>query len=373
VHIAIINKAQKRTETTAQLLASSVFLSILLGAVGCSFGIVLFVSINSWFGDLEFDLFLIAICILPIIMMNNAIQAIFQISHARNWYTFSFFGFHAIHMVFSLLGIVYFEYDVYIAIRILLFARILSLGVMLIAAIRLFGVSSQIDFHLVSGLLSIGLKAHFASIITFLASRLDLLMLNSITGASAAGIYFVAYSMMTVLLILPNAVRNIMYQKLADEDNVASQLAITLLMTKITFFFMTMIIAFLIVFSEPLIYLVGGREFEGVREALYFLAPGFACVSIPMVLVTFWHTRDMFSVVNRISVVSLILILATNLILIPRFGITGAALSTSVVFIIGSAIHLGVLGKRFGINVFSKVFLIDGNEFEKLRHYGLFR
>jgi len=363
--ISVVNMLQKKQTSYPQVISSGLFLSVVLGifsGIGCY---ILFTFFPKWFGSIGIESIFIIILLIPVIMLSSMLQAVLQMNKTKFWYSYSFYGFQLLHLCFALLAILLYHYDITTALELLLLSKTLHLVVMITVISKKFGIVNKVNFDVVLELLRVGLRAHLSTVVTILANRLDLLMINAISGSSSAGVYFISYSIMSMLLIVPNAIRNIMYQKLAVAES--DTLQATVFMTKISFYLMVFLVLGLLLVSELVLKIIGGDGFQGAREIMFLLAPGFIFLSIPMVLVTLWHTENEFTTVNRISLISFFFVFVFNLALIPIYGAIGAALSTSFVFFLGAMTHILVLSKHYRCNAFKLIFMITGDEISVLK------
>jgi O-antigen/teichoic acid export membrane protein len=83
-----------------------------------------------------------------------------------------------------------------------------------------------------------------------------------------------------------------------------------------------------------------GPHFQGATRALFGLAPGMALYGLVNVMHAFWVGRGRPRLSAFSAVAGAIASVAAGLLLIPRFGLTGAGVG----FACGSVVQLVVLG-----------------------------
>jgi len=240
------------------------------------------------------------------------------------------------------------QYDAYIAMSILLINWILTL---LYTSITLWIKGSKrwtIDKDLFFKMLTTGLVAHFASIVTLAAQRLDLIMVNNILGQREAGIYFLAIMLTGTLTIIPSAVQSVLYPKLA-EAGIQDGTSMTVRIARITFLIMILACAALAVMAWPAVRIVGGLPFMEAVPLILIMLPGVALYSIPVVLAGLWNSRGIFRLLNLSSILMFAFIIAADYFLISLIGLTGAAISALSISGFSLALHLYFLKTVAGI------------------------
>ncbi len=170
------------------------------------------------------------------------------------------------------------------------------------------------------------------SAVDILNSNIDIIFLGQYVGKSEVGIYKVGLSL-SWLFSLPRSIFTIAWAPHIASEYHNSKIRFKILvnrMSKLVFF--SSIILFLIVlfFSQKFIFLVYGGSYSDSSIILLILSSGhFLNISLGMgdvVLKMSGHDKDVAK--SSFLAVSINLILA--FILIPKFGIYGAAISTSV-------------------------------------------
>jgi len=199
------------------------------------------------------------------------------------------------------------------------------------------------------GMLSFGLPYIPAGICMWVLSLSDRYLLTYYTSLEAVGLYSVAYRLgMVMALVLAGfqlAWPQFAYSlEHSDEgDAVYSRI--------LTYLFVTMTAIGLLfsLFREELISLAATDDYLQAAHVIPFIAFAYSFEAIYTVtsLGAVFHRRTLYVALTCLTAAVMNIVL--NIILIPRFGITGAALSTTV-----SYITLSLLMARFS-NKFRKV------------------
>ena len=164
--------------------------------------------------------------------------------------------------------------------------------------------------------------------------RLDQLLLSVWSGVTAAslGNYAVAVSLAALVLPISQAFGSVAFPRIArsaSEEHARRTERVTIVGATIS---SVVIVAVLAAFSSTIVPFVFGRQFSQAVGALWLLAPGAVFLSLNLVLaqVLQGRGRPLFTSVGEgIGAMSTIVLL---LILIPRFGIRGAAVASSIAY-----------------------------------------
>lgn len=180
-----------------------------------------------------------------------------------------------------------------------------------------------------SGLLSFGLKSYAASLMQQLNYRLDLFLVNYFASVGAVGVYSVATGLSESLLILPSAVCFALFPKASSMPRQEAA-AITVSLARRAFWLIAVCGALLCLTAGLLVPLLYGDTFAGAVRAVYLLVPGIAALSFSWIIGAYFEGTGRPQYVAVAVAVGLLFTVALDLLLIPRFGIYGAAAASSI-------------------------------------------
>ena len=188
----------------------------------------------------------------------------------------------------------------------------------------------KFDMALFSRMFRYGLKAYTAAIFAFLVLRFDLLMVNRMIGVEAAGIYSMAVQIADVLYLFPVSIGLVLFPEIAGMKSG------TLAFAKSTARVTAMLLgvgAVGVWFVAPLfIQIAYGTEFIEAATALKWLLPGIWILGINTVFMNYFAGTGMPLITVISPAIALLMNVGLNLILIPRMGISGAALASTVAY-----------------------------------------
>jgi O-antigen/teichoic acid export membrane protein len=200
-----------------------------------------------------------------------------------------------------------------------------------------------------------GSRAIAGTVAERLQFRADTFLVNLIVGVRATGIYSVTSGLAETLWYVPNALGTVMFSRAVDPTADAGRIAAVLTRTTLAVATVTAIPAFAL--GPRLVRLVYGSAFTDAGVALRLILPGIVAYSVVAILSRYIVGRGRPGTGTIILVVGLGANVACNLVLIPRFGINGAAASSSISYIITAIITLAVFRRLSGRGVLETLVL----------------
>lgn len=181
--------------------------------------------------------------------------------------------------------------------------------------------------------LSYGYKAHLSNILTFVNYKADIFLVNLLIGPGAAGSYVVAVQLSERLWLVSQAVSTVLLPRLSelssDEDK---RKVLTSLVVRWVLFITLVGSFFLAIIAFPFIKLVFGVAFLDACFPFLLLLPGVVFMAASRILANDIAARGRPELNMYASCVVVVINIVGNLFLIPRYGISGAAIATSIAY-----------------------------------------
>lgn len=183
---------------------------------------------------------------------------------------------------------------------------------------------------------SFGIKGYAANALGVVSYRADLFILASVASSAAVGQYSTAVAATSLLWVLPSALSDVLYPRVARLNATRDDTALEMVETKSVrhVSLMTIVtVPLLVAALELLLVPVFGAGFRPAIDLALILVPGVALASITGVLVSsvVGRGKPMYSLYAGLAVLPLTLALYVGLI--PRLGASGAALASSVSYL----------------------------------------
>jgi O-antigen/teichoic acid export membrane protein len=184
-----------------------------------------------------------------------------------------------------------------------------------------------------------GLKVHLANMLAFLNYRLDILLVNFFIGPAGAGIYTVAVRVAEQLWVLSSSVGIVLLPRLAglhSTEEIRRQLTpIIARWVTLAGFGMAMTLALIGDWIVPLAF---GAEYAQSAAVLLWLLPGVVVYTWVLVLSPDLQARGRPDLTAWTAAVSLVINVVGTLLLIPSYGVIGAAFASTLSYVMSGVI-----------------------------------
>lgn len=177
-----------------------------------------------------------------------------------------------------------------------------------------------------------GVKAYVAALFAFLVLRSDLLLVSYLLGTEQIGQYSVAVLVADTLGLVPVAAGTIVFPRLsalsaaAEKWRLAARVSIAVGLVTIMAAFLTG------VFAQSLVQVFFGERFLPAVPAILWLLPGIVPLAINTIYMNYFASNGMPLVIIVSPALAALLNVLMNLVLIPRYGIVGASVSSSIAY-----------------------------------------
>jgi stage V sporulation protein B len=186
-------------------------------------------------------------------------------------------------------------------------------------------------------------KAYLAGFFCFLVLRADLFMVQHMLGPEQAGYYSIASTMADYVSMAAAVVALVLFPKLSALTDVAAKLHFMRRAAWATAAALTPLLVISSLLARPVVRLLFGPAFLPASWAFVLLAPGMLFLSIHSVTVQFLNSIGYPKIVVIIWGLCSLLNIAVNLWAIPRFGISGASVVSSVCYFLAFFFVLQVI------------------------------
>ncbi len=209
-------------------------------------------------------------------------------------------------------------------------ASLLILSITTISQLKS-GIPLRFEPTVQKNLLSFGSRGYLDTLFQKLLLRIDFLFVSALLGSEALGYYAMATAAAELLLTIPNALSiplfSFFLRKSAKDKNEITPIVLRMLLT-------CMLLAALLfaVLGKLLIYILFGEAYLPAYPPLVCLLPGIVFLSYCSLIRLDLLGHNMPGTVSIISGMAVLTNVALNMILIPLYGINGAAIAASFAY-----------------------------------------
>lgn len=215
---------------------------------------------------------------------------------------------------------------------------------------------------LIRDLFTFGFPLHLSRILWFVANRINVVLLNNFLGSAAIAFYEVGNRIPTAFQRLSESFVKVYFPKMTEHIfNENHQQAETLFnnFTKYISLMVGLLVLTTGLFSKEIVVLVFSAKYAGSQAVLTYLMFAFH-VGFVTQIIGYTLTSAGYPGLSLIeNIVRAVLIVALNVILIPKFGYIGAAyamlfaniISNPVCLVLLRKIHMSILKSKYWIHV----------------------
>ncbi|WP_282173976.1 flippase [Cytobacillus firmus] len=342
-----------KTNTASGAVLSLV--AVIIGLIG-----VMFFSDNFFEGVPPNYLYFILL-IMPLLMLNDFYLVIFQGVQ-------DFKSFNSLALLRQLAALITLVLFIFV-LKIGLFGTVIAFiaGVVTQFIVTLILLNKNLKTNLFSGSFSkayfkesfsFGFKAHFSNVLSFINYRADIYLISMFLNPAAVGLYGVAVSIAERLWIVSQSISSVLYPAISSSSDVDSKNKLTSVISRNVLFF-SIIAGIVFYFASDLIFrLLFGEAYADSSDILKMLLPGIILFSVDRILSNDLAGRGKPELNMYTSIFTVASNIILNILLIPKIGIAGAAVSTSVTYSLSTLVKMILFKRETGVS-YSKMVLLQ--------------
>lgn len=227
-----------------------------------------------------------------------------------------------------------------------LLTSFIVLGVMGVNVYRLY-VSSSEDVDTKGDYskraIGYGWKANLSNILGFVNYKTDIFLVNFLLTPVSAGIYVVSVALAEKLWLISSAVSTVLLPRLSQlSSDEETRKKLTPLISRLVLLVTLIGSMVLAIAAYPLVLLIFGDQYTDSVLPLLILLPGIVILGAAKVWANDIAARGRPEINMYVSLITLAANIIGNLVLIPRFGLAGAAAATTLAYLICALVTLMV-------------------------------
>lgn len=193
---------------------------------------------------------------------------------------------------------------------------------------------------------------YLANLIQFLNYRLDVFIVSFFVGVKGVGLYTLAVSLAQLIWLISNAAATVLLPRVAALQNTVSEnVTHTTQITRVSFWLSFISALFLALLADQILPWVYGEAFRQSIAPLLGLLPGIVTFSMVNVLASYIAGIGKPQLNLAVSSVGLVVTIIFDLLLIPRFGIVGAAMASTLSYSISALLTLEIFTRKSKVPV----------------------
>jgi O-antigen/teichoic acid export membrane protein len=194
--------------------------------------------------------------------------------------------------------------------------------------------------------IGIGTRAYIIAFFGFLLLRIDLLMVKYMLGATEAGYYSISQVLAENAMMFPVVMGLLLFPKFSAIKEREEKLQLATKAVLVTAALMLPVVVIAALAAAPIISIAFGRSFLPAVSPFVWLMPGTYFLGIETVMVQLLNSEGFPPIIVVAWIADTIINIAVNFWAIPRYGITGASVASSVCYFLIFLIVSAVVWKR---------------------------
>ncbi len=309
-----------------------------------------------YFSNIVDKEFVIHICLLSLINSFAAINSNILLGkekvNASNWINFvqPVFTLAALMLFFVFLkttDLKSYLYALYIAYSLSFFLSILFLKKDTIDSSKPFVNWKATLFEM----FRLGFFNQISHITSMLNARLSYYLLEKYKGVEQVGIYSNGVSLTEAVWMISGSMAMVQYARISNSSDYKSSQKLTVDLTKISLLISFAIIFLMILLPSGFYSYIFGKEFVNINRIMLCLAPGVIVYSFSLLIGHYFSGTGKIYINTIASTFGLIVTLLLSFWAIPQWGFYGAAIVTSISYIITSFVVVFYFRKYSGFGI----------------------
>lgn len=330
------------------------FISIVLG--------LLFVLLfgEQYFSTIPLSYVYLTLMVMPFLFLNEYYLVLFQ--GKQDFKSFNLLALS--RQIIALFSVVLFL----LAFKIGLVGSIIAfvLGILTQYVITLYLLRKKLNVKILQGSFSkdylkdsinYGIKAHMSNILSFVNYRADLFIIGFFINPVAVGLYTAAVSIGERLWVVSQAISSVLFPSVSSLEKIEEKNRLTAMISRnvCALSIATGVLFFL--FSDLFIYVLFGDQYIESSTVLKILLPGITLFAVDRILSNDLAGRGKPQINMNVSLFTVSLNIILNIILVPIYGINGAAFSTSFTYCLSSVIKVFIFKRETKVPIHQLVLL----------------
>lgn len=272
-----------------------------------------------------------AILTIPFILFLNYWRNIIRGEERLTEYNISRFLDNFFQLALILILILIFRLKLSAAVFSFIFSMVISSFLVFYLVVKRNRLSSSFNFRFAKDSFIYGMKVYLANVVSFLSYRFDLFLVAFFLNPAEVGFYSISVAIAERMLIIPGTLSTVLFPRVSsskpeEANNLTSRIS------RHTAFLMIVISLASFFLAKPFIEIFFGQSFLPAVKPLIFILPGIIAFGIGGVLAADLSGRGRPEFAIYSASTCLVSNIILNILLIPKFGISGAAIASSIAY-----------------------------------------
>ena len=172
--------------------------------------------------------------------------------------------------------------------------------------------------------------------VQFFNLRLSYYLLDNYIGRGQVGVFSRSVSLAEAIWIISNSIALVQYARIANADDREYSQKLTLDLSKICLLISAVAVVVLCLLPPQFYVFVFGKDFGEMASLIRILAPGILLYCIFLILGHYYSGIGRYQMNTFAALCGLVVTFVSGFTLIPKYGVTGAAITSTVSYAINA-------------------------------------
>lgn len=175
-----------------------------------------------------------------------------------------------------------------------------------------------------------GWKTQLSAFVQFLNYRLSFYFLEHFEGIASVGVFSIGITFSEAIWTITRSIAVVLYSDVINSKSREESILKTKSSLKLSFLLMLIFLLGIIIIPGSVYEMIFGSAFRGTKEIMLLLSPGILAIAISDMIGYYFSGIKELRILNVKSIVGLVITVAFSFLLIPKYGILGACIVTTL-------------------------------------------
>ncbi|WP_307423884.1 lipopolysaccharide biosynthesis protein [Chryseobacterium sp. MDT2-18] len=191
---------------------------------------------------------------------------------------------------------------------------------------------------IIVAMFSYGWKTQLSAFIQFLNYRLSFYFLEYFQGIATVGVFSIGVAFSEAIWTLSRSLAVILYADVINSKNEQDSITKTKSSLKITLFVTVFFLAIMLLVPEKVYTVIFSKDFYQTKKIILLLSPGIVAIAVSNIIGYYFAGTNRLGILNVKSVIGFLITICLSFYAIPKWGIFGACLVTTVSYCVSSGV-----------------------------------
>jgi len=337
--------AAREPHMRARIAGNSLWLAGVLGPVMAAVGIAVKIAAPGALADISWPELSVGMFAVPVMLSSLFLQSILLAEGRTVLYNGVEVSAALLTVLLLLTVLPLAGGGVLLALSLMVGPQVAALLVYMFAMRRHGRLLRPLDGALARRMIGYGARAYVVTLLAYLLIRVDLLLVNGIQGARAAGQYSIAVALADALYLLPLSVCVNLFARVARGSADREQSLSVFHLVAVGYLLVCALAAAL---AGPAITLLFGQAYRPAISLFLWLLPGVYCLGALNVIAYYFAAQGMPRELILVWIPGLAINLVLDITLLPHHGTYVASIASSAAYAIVLVLHLRLFARDLG-------------------------